>query len=160
MYLQLFPRQKHGLPSAAHFPKLTEVLQRRAHIQCIFSYLIHMQKVRTASHLPTAPPPVRCDIHFASLLYSVHFCCLPNPTQNVQNKCKLSCTLLSTVWLTLNTCLENHKQLAALCGEILYTVVVSVADPMRNVSQILFPGRTELVTLVKTESRAGHTHSQ
>jgi hypothetical protein len=38
--------------------------------------------------------------------------------------------------------------------------VVSVADPMRNVSWMLFPGRTELVTLVKTGSRAGRTHTQ
>ena len=39
-------------------------------------------------------------------------------------------------------------------------VVVSVADPMRNISEMLFPGRTELVTLVKTGSRADSTHSQ
>jgi len=38
--------------------------------------------------------------------------------------------------------------------------VLSVADPMRNVSYMLFPGRTELVTLVKTGSMAGRTHSQ
>jgi len=39
-------------------------------------------------------------------------------------------------------------------------VVVCIADPTRNVSYRLFPGRTELVTLVKTGSRAGRTHSQ
>ena len=44
--------------------------------------------------------------------------------------------------------------------QILIHIVVSVADPMRNVSEMLFPGRTELVTLVKTGSRAGRTHSQ
>ena len=38
--------------------------------------------------------------------------------------------------------------------------VVSFTDPMRNLSLMLFPGRTELVTLVKTGSRAGRTHSQ
>jgi len=38
--------------------------------------------------------------------------------------------------------------------------VVSVADPMRNVSWMLFPGGTELGTQVKTGSRAGRTHSQ
>ena len=37
---------------------------------------------------------------------------------------------------------------------------VSVADPMRNVSWMLFPGGTELETRVKTGSRAGRTHSQ
>ena len=39
-------------------------------------------------------------------------------------------------------------------------VVVSVADPMRNVSWMLFPGGTELGTQVKTGSRAGRTHTQ
>ena len=38
--------------------------------------------------------------------------------------------------------------------------VVSVADPMRNVSWMLFPGGTELGTQVKMGSRAGRTHSQ
>ena len=38
--------------------------------------------------------------------------------------------------------------------------VVSVADPMRNVSWMLFPGGTELGTQVKTGSRAGRTHTQ
>ena len=38
--------------------------------------------------------------------------------------------------------------------------IVSVADPMRNVSEKLFPRRTELVTLVKTGSEAGRTHTQ
>ena len=38
--------------------------------------------------------------------------------------------------------------------------VVSVADPIKNVSLRLYPGRTELVTLVQAGSRAGRTHSQ
>jgi len=33
----------------------------------------------------------------------------------------------------------------------------SVADPMRNVSLMLLPGRTELVTLVKILGQAAHT---
>ena len=33
---------------------------------------------------------------------------------------------------------------------MLWYIVVSVADPMWYVSEMLFPGRTELVTLVKT----------
>jgi len=37
--------------------------------------------------------------------------------------------------------------------------VVSVADPTRNVSWMLFPGGTELGTQVKTGSRAGRTHT-
>jgi len=38
-------------------------------------------------------------------------------------------------------------------------VVVSVADPMRNVSWMLFPGGTELGTQVKKGSRAVHTNT-
>ena len=38
--------------------------------------------------------------------------------------------------------------------------VVSVADPMKNVTWILFPGETEPGTHVKTASRADRTHSQ
>jgi len=38
-------------------------------------------------------------------------------------------------------------------------IVVSVADPMRNVSWMLFPGGTELGTQVKTGSRVGRTHT-
>jgi len=37
--------------------------------------------------------------------------------------------------------------------------VLSVADPMRNVSRMLFTGGTELGTQVKTGSRAGRTHT-
>ena len=37
--------------------------------------------------------------------------------------------------------------------------VVSVADPMRNVSWMLFPEGTELGTQVKTEIRTGRTHT-
>ena len=40
------------------------------------------------------------------------------------------------------------------------TCVVSVADTMRDVSWMLFPGGTELGTQVKTGSRAGRTHTQ
>jgi len=43
---------------------------------------------------------------------------------------------------------------------VVSSFVVSVADPMRNISEMLFPGRTELITLVKTGSRADRTHSQ
>ena len=39
-------------------------------------------------------------------------------------------------------------------------VVVSCVDPVRNVSWILFPGGTELVTQVKKGSPADRTHSQ
>jgi len=39
------------------------------------------------------------------------------------------------------------------------TCAVSVADPMRNVSWMLFPGGTELGTQVKTGRRAGRTHT-
>ena len=45
-------------------------------------------------------------------------------------------------------------------GFVLKTGVVSGADPMSNVSLMLFPGRTELLTLVKPGSTAGRTHSQ
>ena len=45
------------------------------------------------------------------------------------------------------------------CFQIPGDGVVFIADPMRNVSWMLFPGRTELVTLVKTGSRAGRTHT-
>jgi len=38
--------------------------------------------------------------------------------------------------------------------------VVSVAVPMGNVSWMLFPGRTELGTQVKTGSQAGRSHTQ
>jgi len=38
--------------------------------------------------------------------------------------------------------------------------LVSVADPMRKVSWMLFPGGTELGTQVKTGSRAGRTRSK
>jgi len=41
----------------------------------------------------------------------------------------------------------------------LKATLVSVTDPMRNVSLMFFPGRTELVTLVKTGSRKGSTHT-
>jgi len=48
-----------------------------------------------------------------------------------------------------------------LVGNILiFASFVSVADPMRNVSWMLFPGGTELGTQVKTGSRAGRTNSQ
>ena len=43
---------------------------------------------------------------------------------------------------------------------MIWYIVVSVADPMRNVSEMLFAGRTELVTLVKTVSEAGRIKSQ
>jgi len=39
-------------------------------------------------------------------------------------------------------------------------VFVSVAEPMRNVSWMLFPGGTELGTQVKMGIRAGRTHTQ
>ena len=41
-----------------------------------------------------------------------------------------------------------------------HPAVVSVADPKRKVSWMLFPGGTELGTQVKTGSRAGHAHSR
>jgi len=39
-------------------------------------------------------------------------------------------------------------------------IVVSVADPMRKVSWMLFPGGTELGTQVKTQSRVDRTRTQ
>jgi len=60
-------------------------------------------------------------------------------------------TELYAVVRTITLCIQKYTGLNKF--------VVSVTDPMRNVSLMLFPRRTELVTLVKTGSRAGSTYS-
>jgi len=46
------------------------------------------------------------------------------------------------------------------CYGLFHCTVVSVADPMRNVFWMFFPGGTELGTQVKTGGRADRTHPQ
>jgi len=54
----------------------------------------------------------------------------------------------------------NNIRLVALETTAMCATVVSCADPVGNVSWMLFPIGTELGTQAKTGSRAGSTHSQ
>jgi len=58
-----------------------------------------------------------------------------------------------TLLISVHT--DCRGSLGLLCNGVVY-----VAEPMRNVSWMLFPGGMELGTQVKTGSRAGRTHSQ
>jgi len=62
--------------------------------------------------------------------------------------------MLGPISLCLNFISQNFQE------AFTETSVVSVADLMRNVSWMLFPGGMELGTQVKTGSWASHTHTQ